>query len=287
MWPYNPYNQFFGGFNPSQGGIGVGGVGSSGVPNWLETIGGIVEDVGGILDVLFPGRSTGSGGTTYPTTTGGGQQTPVPTIDQSLLGQNFAGAGQREQALAAVESSPDTKQKFINFLVAIRVSNEVISRLTGLPTLQWPALLADLLLLWLSRGQPVDAQNQHGQVVAGQVPGSLLTGTGGGNGSSTLPIPGGGIGIPEMGQYAPIAMPATPVQCYRAPKGYVVVRHPQTGQRAYVLKNVARAMGLYKSRRKAPITGREWDAVKKASRYEKKLARMLGDSCNFKVTKKR
>jgi hypothetical protein len=82
-------------------------------------------------------------------------------------------------------------------------------------------------------------------------------------------------------------MVATPTQVYKARKGYVIVRDPATGQRYEMMKELAYKLGLAKRRAKAPITAREYKAIKAASRFEGKLARMMKTSCTYKVTKKR
>jgi hypothetical protein len=62
---------------------------------------------------------------------------------------------------------------------------------------------------------------------------------------------------------------------YRAPKGYVVVRDPQ-GRPFAVSKVIARQFGLWKPKRKPPISVGDWQAFKKAERVEKKLKRIAG-----------
>ena len=88
-------------------------------------------------------------------------------------------------------------------------------------------------------------------------------------------------------KFKPVTLPLVPREAYHVPKGYVLVRDPQTNQPAVVLKEWARAAGLYKGRAKAPIKASEWKAMKTASRIEKKLAGMLNNSsCSYKATKK-
>lgn len=64
---------------------------------------------------------------------------------------------------------------------------------------------------------------------------------------------------------------------YRAPKGYVIVRDPATGQYyGAVRKDVARRAGLWKPAAKPPISATDWKHYKSAKRVEKKLKKIAG-----------
>lgn len=62
---------------------------------------------------------------------------------------------------------------------------------------------------------------------------------------------------------------------YRAPKGYVVLRDEQ-GRPFAVNKAIARQFGLWRPKRKPPISVSDWQAFKKAQRVEKKLRKVAG-----------
>lgn len=62
---------------------------------------------------------------------------------------------------------------------------------------------------------------------------------------------------------------------YRAPKGYVIVRDPSTGQYVgAVRRDVARRAGLWKPSAKPPISATEWKHYKSADRVSKKLKKI-------------
>jgi hypothetical protein len=63
-------------------------------------------------------------------------------------------------------------------------------------------------------------------------------------------------------------------QIAQAPPGYVIVKCPNTGQKLAMLKPVARALGLWKPRRKPPISAKDWNCLKKADSTIKKLKRV-------------
>lgn len=56
----------------------------------------------------------------------------------------------------------------------------------------------------------------------------------------------------------------------KCPRGYVSVE-VQPGVKACVWKPVARAMGMWKPRKKPPISSKDWTAFQRAQRVEKKL----------------
>ena len=87
--------------------------------------------------------------------------------------------------------------------------------------------------------------------------------------------------------YAPPIIPAIPVTRVKQVKGYVTVTNPMTGEKALMLKALAKAAGLYKPRAKPPISAKDWKAAKAGQRIERKLATMMKGSCNYTVRKKR
>jgi hypothetical protein len=62
---------------------------------------------------------------------------------------------------------------------------------------------------------------------------------------------------------------------YRAPKGYIVLRDA-SGRPFAVNKAIARQFGLWRPKRKPPISVSDWSAFKKAQRVEKKLRKVAG-----------
>lgn len=69
-----------------------------------------------------------------------------------------------------------------------------------------------------------------------------------------------------------------------APPGYVIVNMPDGSKKA-VLKSVARKLGLWKPRRKPPISASDWHKLKVADRVRNK-AKKIAQTADFKVTKK-
>jgi len=255
--PFNPV-----GSSPVDRGGGFGAVG-----DFIGDLGDLADDVGGLFDDLgIGGGSSGSGGFSPP----------VPIGTNKL----------RNDLLGAVEAKPTLKAAFVNFLRSIQVADSWLQNLTGLPTLSWPAFVSDLLLIWLDNERPASGESPGGFEVRQATPQNLF-------GPSSLPIPGGGsggvlpgIGIPELNTFMPISMPAVPVMTLRAKKGYSIVTNPMTGEKIQLRTDVARALKLIKPRKKAPIKGSEWDAIKKAYRFEKKIAGMLNKTCGYKAVKK-
>lgn len=62
---------------------------------------------------------------------------------------------------------------------------------------------------------------------------------------------------------------------YRAPRGYVVLRDG-SGRPFAVNKAMAKAFGLWRPKKKPPISVSDWQAFKKAERVEKKLKKIAG-----------
>lgn len=66
---------------------------------------------------------------------------------------------------------------------------------------------------------------------------------------------------------------------YRAPKGFVIIRDPQTRQViGAVRKDVARRAKLWKPSKKPPISATEWQHYKDAERVEKKLRKIASSA---------
>lgn len=63
---------------------------------------------------------------------------------------------------------------------------------------------------------------------------------------------------------------------YRAPKGYVIVRDPSTGNVMAVRKAVAKAYKLWRPARKPPISAGDWHRYQTAKSVEKKLLKIAG-----------
>ena len=81
----------------------------------------------------------------------------------------------------------------------------------------------------------------------------------------------GGIGTPAL-----VMQPQVTTR-YVAPPGYVIVRRrmPDGSEAiAAVEKNYARKMGLWRPRRKPPISAKEWRQFKTAARVQRKLERI-------------
>lgn len=69
----------------------------------------------------------------------------------------------------------------------------------------------------------------------------------------------------------PVMMPAIPKVINSAPKGYVIVTNPITGQKVAVLKEVARKLRLWKPAAKPPITAAQMRAIRVADRVRNKV----------------
>ncbi len=194
----------------------------------------------------------------------------------------------RQQALALIEKNPSTIQSFLSFLQDLGVYGTILAQMVSGSILQWPTLIQDAMLYWASKNRP-GAYTEDGKFIGD----SFLVDYRDPNPSPIgppIPTPGGGLPVVGGGTYGPFGTPviqATPTQVYKARKGYVIVRDPETGARYEMIKELAYKLGLAKRRKKAPITATQYAAIKAAKRWESKLSRMLTDSCNYKVTKKR
>jgi len=128
---------------------------------------------------------------------------------------------------------------------------------------------------------------------AGQGFGQKVTGYSSGGGLPAIPGMGGmsGLpgaysgGLPSAGSYSGGMMmpemlaPNTLRVFYRAPKGFVIVRDPQTRQViGAVRKDVARRAKLWKPSKKPPISATEWQHYKDAERVEKKLRKIAASA---------
>lgn len=70
-----------------------------------------------------------------------------------------------------------------------------------------------------------------------------------------------------------------------APKGYVIVTHPVSGEKIAMLRGPAQRAGLFKPRPKPPISGADARAIRQAARAKKrvkKLATNAGFACKPK-----
>lgn len=107
------------------------------------------------------------------------------------------------------------------------------------------------------------------QAGPGGLPVPLWKGPGG-----RLQLPGSDPRIPEyLKQFALDDAYLKPY--YRAPRGYVVVRDA-SGRPFAVNKTIARQFGIWKPKKKPPISVSDWQAFKKAQRVEKKLRKVAG-----------
>ena len=240
-----------------------GGNGGSGGGGWWDVADDLLEDLG-VYDWI--GNLIGGG-------EGGGSANPVD----------------KEKALLILQKDQSTLNAFYSFLQDLGVYGSILAQMVSGSILSWPGLIQDAILYWASKNRP-GAFTADGQFIDNSFLGDFKDPGGGGSPYPIgPPLPGGGSTLP-VGQYGPFGMPvrpATPTQVYKASKGYVIVTDPQTGQKYEMMKELAYKLGLAKRRKKAPITASQYAAIKAAKRWESKLSRMLKDSCNYRVTKKR
>lgn len=78
--------------------------------------------------------------------------------------------------------------------------------------------------------------------------------------------------LAQMMPFLPPVIQAPEVTVRKAPKGYAIVNY--NGNVVAMKKEIARSMGLYKNRKKAPITALEYNALKTADRVERKIKTM-------------
>lgn len=70
----------------------------------------------------------------------------------------------------------------------------------------------------------------------------------------------------------------------RAPRGYVVVRDAQ-GRPFAVNKMIAKQFGIWKPKKKPPISVRDWQSFKRAKSVEKKLKKIAGPALRKHATR--
>ena len=96
-----------------------------------------------------------------------------------------------------------------------------------------------------------------------------------------------GAGVDRVGR-ALVVQPSTAVRTV-CPTGYVAVTMPD-GSRACMLKAVARSAGLWKARRRPPISAGDWRKLQVAERTKKKakkVAQTAGFTCSTRGTRRR
>ncbi len=215
-----------------------------------------------------PGGQYGNGGYSPAS-----QGMPVNYVSQFLNPLLAPGTGDnRQRVLQSYQDNPDIISRFVDWLTTLGAVGSLLSQLATSTIFQWPIILQDLILLFYhDEAQAVEIGPQVVQEAN--------------RNTSQLPTVGGGLN--QLMNYNPPILPIQPKMTYVAKPGYVVVTDPLTGQKAQMEKRYARAAGVYKPRAKAPIKASEWKAAKAAKRIERKMSRMLSDSCNYKVTKKR
>lgn len=245
---------------PLPGGGGGGNDWLGGAIGWLEDVlegfGFSWEDVADVISPLFGG---GSGGEVV-----GGKIEKANALNKIFY------------------QSAGLKQAFIAFLQAAGSALSWINSFINSPVPNWPVFLIDLALFWLQNGAPTNASQ------SGFQPAADMLGQGQGLGP-TLPVPGGNMDLTLLAGTALMnpVMEAVPTMTYKAPKGYVTVTHPQTGQKLFVEKNLAYKAGLVKRRKKAPFTAKEWNTLRTAARVEEKVKRLSGKAFNkYKCVRK-
>lgn len=284
MWPYN--GGLFGFQGPG------GGVPQTpwqtplpnrgNVPWWADVGVGLADRLGVIdwfgdwLGTGGYGQQGGQGGQ-YPATTGGtGTAIPANLVSENISDAYKPGSPQRKTILEYYQSLEGAVGRFVEWMKGFGLVASIASRLQSGNILEWPMIIQDLIILFY-----------HNQPKANELAPTLVTEANKTAPAHTGQFGGSGSYLGTLAQLKPPTLPLVPREAYYVPKGYVLVTDPQSGQKVVVLKELAKAAGLYKSRVKAPITGSEWRAYKKGKSIENKMARMLGDSSKFKVTKKR
>jgi hypothetical protein len=72
-------------------------------------------------------------------------------------------------------------------------------------------------------------------------------------------------------RFGPMVLPAGEKTIKDAPRGYVIVVDPVTGEEVAMRKDVARMRGLWKAPSKPPISAREWKSAMSFKRVQKKM----------------
>lgn len=285
MWPNNFGIWQFGGggsgFTPpwqSGGGQPSGG----NVPWWVGVGVGLGERLGvwdWAADQLgLPGSGGGGSNGGYPTSVGGPNTGTGLSADfvNNLIDEDYKNNPEAKRGiLAYYQGLEGAVQRFVDWLKTLGLAGSIVQRMISGDIFQWPGILQDLIILYYHN---LPKAQEIGPVVVEDANRNA--------GPALSPGPGG-FNLSGIAALRPPTLPLVPREAYHVPKGYVLIRHPQTGQRMVVLKELARAIGAWKPRAKAPIKASEWRAAKKAKAIENKLSKMLGDSCNYKVTKKR
>jgi len=132
----------------------------------------------------------------------------------------------------------------------------------------------------IMKGARTIAGTPAARIGAGAVAGGgavALIGSGGG-GMPALPSGGGGGASPFTGtagaMLPDVLDPSLMRQYFKAPKGYVVVRDPSTGNVMAVRRDIAIRNHLWHAGRKPPISAGDWHKYQIAHRVEKKLAKI-------------
>lgn len=114
-------------------------------------------------------------------------------------------------------------------------------------------------------------------IFAGDSPGNGKTKVSNGVVKNGLPKKNGVTGpwAPGMVDGCPQTLPVTYTQRAVAPRGYVVVIDPQSGEKVSMNKKVARACGLWKPARKPPIKASDYRCLTRANAVVKKLDRVV------------
>lgn len=290
MWPYNSVWNFGGGpgggYTPPWQ-TGGGSQTGSDVPWWVGVGVGLGERLGvwdWAADWLGTGGNNGggTGGGGYSGQWGGpgtGSTAGTGITGDFLTG--FLPPGyqnsdtNRTNILTYYKNLEGAIPRFLEYLQTLGLAAQIVSRLQSGDIFAWPKIVQDLIILFY-----------HDKPKADELAPTVVEDAN----KNAAPALGGGSMHQMLNQAAalrPVTLPLVPREAYVVPKGYVLVRDPISKQPAVVLKEIARAAGLYKPRAKAPIKASDWKAAKKAKAIERKLSRMLGDSCNYKVTKKR
>lgn len=120
---------------------------------------------------------------------------------------------------------------------------------------------------------PFSGWPSHIQALYRQYQNSLIAPGGGSSSGGSSGVPA----LPGMTAINPVEPVTFTTKVERAPSGYVTVEYQ--GQKVYMLKVLARKYGLWKPRKKPPISVSEWESAKnwqKAQRRVKKVAGEVG-----------
>lgn len=291
MWPYNNLWGLgnSGGWNPPVPVGGTPGAGQGGnVPWWVGVGVGLGERLGvwdWFGDWLGTGGSGNGGGGGYQgswggpgtgTTSGAGTTITADFITPLLNpGYQDVNSDQRRQILTYYAGLDGAIATFLEYLSSLGLAAQIVQRLSSGDIFAWPKIIQDLIILFY-----------HDRPKADELAPTVVAD---GN-KNAAPALGGGSMNQMMALAAkmkPPILPLVPREAYHVPPDYCLVRDPQTNAPTVMLKSVARGLGLFKPRAKAPISGVEYRNLRRSQAVEKKLARVLGKSANFTVRKKR